>query len=254
MLALPPLDIGVSCEHQDYAGTLEFSSETAAAMWQEVGACVHRAGLRKLVLYNSHGGNHALAEVVARRLRADYGMLVVLSANLAQGMAGEAAALFPADEMRYGIHGGAMETPVARAEPERRPAHSAPVPKPTEGEGSLARRSLMLHLRPELVSTAAAADFASRAAEQPKDALLQLHAPGFATKTGWLSQDLNAAGVVGAAASLSDATKGAALADECAAAFAKLLAEVHAADVDELLGTASLFPPQGPAPPPQSRE
>ena len=66
VLALPPLDIGVSCEHSGFAGTLEISSETAAAAWAEIGSCVHRAGFRKLVLYNSHGGNHALAEVVAR--------------------------------------------------------------------------------------------------------------------------------------------------------------------------------------------
>ena len=67
-------------------------------------------------------------------------MLTVLAMNLAQGcMPGSPSAeLFPDDEVRYGIHGGALET------------------------------SLMLHLRPELVSIAAAKDFASRAAKQPK--------------------------------------------------------------------------------------
>ena len=218
VLALPPLDFGVSCEHSGFAGTLELSSETAAAAWCDVGACVARAGVRKLVLYNSHGGNHALAEVVARRLRLDHGMLTVLAMNLAQGcMPGSpSAALFPDDEVRYGIHGGALET------------------------------SLMLHLRPELVSIAAAKDFASRAAKQPKTAQLQLHALGFNTKTGWLSQDLNPHGVVGAAASLSTADKGEVLADANSSAFAELLVEVHAADVDEILGTDPLYPPQGP--------
>ena len=103
----------------------------------------------------------------------------------------------------------------------------------------------MLHLRPQLGSTDAAADFASRAAEEPKSAQLQMHGPGFATKMGWLSHDLNAAGVVGAAATLSDAAKGKQLADACVDAFVKLLEEVHAADVDELLGTEPLYPPQG---------
>ena len=202
-----------------FAGTLELSAETAAAAWCELGACVARVGIRKLVLYNSHGGNHALAEVVARRLRKRHGMLTVLAMNLGASMApGSACAnLFPEDEMRYGLHGGALET------------------------------SLMLHLRPQLVSTSAAKDFASRAAEQPKDAALQLHAPGFATKTGWLSQDLNAHGVVGAAATLSSAEKGATLARECVESLRKLLVEVHAADVDELLSERPLFPPQGDA-------
>ena len=80
---------------------------------------------------------------------------------------------------------------------------------------------------------------------QPPEARLQLHAPGFGNKMGWLSHDLNAAGVVGDAASLSDADKGKELAEACAAAFAELLVEVHAADVDELLGTEPLYPPAG---------
>ena len=216
VLALPPLDVGVSCEHSAFAGTLELSAETAAAAWTEIGACVRRTGIRKLVLYNSHGGNHPLAEVVARRLRRDHGMLVVLAMNLAQGMhpGSSAAELFPEDEVRYGIHGGALET------------------------------SLMMHLRPELVSTKAAEDFASRAAERPRESQLQIHAGGFATKCGWLSQDLNSAGVVGAAATLSDSTKGAALAEANVSAFTQLLIEAYETDVDEILGDEVRFPPQ----------
>ena len=91
----------------------------------------------------------------------------------------------------------------------------------------------------------AARDFASKAADVPPSAALQYHAPGFATKTGWLSQDLNAAGVVGAAASLSDADKGEQVAEACVAELVKLLVEVHAADVDSWVGTTPLFPPQG---------
>ncbi len=74
---------------------------------------------------------------------------------------------------------------------------------------------------------------------------MQVHGPGFATKTGWLSQDLHAAGVVGAAASLSDAHKGAALAEACVSALAELLVEVHDADVEEVLGGEPLYKPQG---------
>ena len=118
-------------------------------------------------------------------------------------------------QVRYGIHGGALET------------------------------SLMLHLHPELVSMDSAKDFASRAARQPKEAALQMHAPGFATKAGWQSQDLNAHGVVGAAASLSCAHKGEVLAEECVDGLVRLLTEVHAADAEEILGTVPMYPPQG---------
>lgn len=215
-LALPPLEIGVSCEHSGFAGTLEISFETAASTWIEIGACVARTGIRKLVLYNSHGGNQALAEVVARRLREKHGMLCVLAMNLAQGGTSESiTSLFPADEMRYGIHGGAVET------------------------------SIMLHLRPDLVSIEAAKDFASDAAKQPKESHFQYHMPGFGNKMGWLSQDLNPAGVVGAAASLSDAEKGALLSNACAENFAALVREVYRVDVDQVLGSDPLFPSQG---------
>lgn len=212
-----PTHTTLSPEPEVVPGTLELSAETAAAAWCELGACVARAGIRKLVLYNSHGGNHALAEVVARRLRQRHGMLTVLAMNLADGMSPgtSTAELFPPDEVRYGIHGGALET------------------------------SLMLHLRPELVSTAAAQDFASKAQEQPPSAKLQLHALGFAAKTGWLSQDLNPHGVVGAAATLSCADKGAALAEACVSSFTQLLLEVHAADVDAILSSDARTPPQG---------
>ncbi|CAK0908746.1 unnamed protein product [Prorocentrum cordatum] len=217
VLALPPLEVCVSCEHSGFAGTLEVSAETAAATWAEIGACVAKAGVRKLLLYNSHGGNHALAEVVARRLRLDHGMLVAVAMNLAQGMApgGSVAALFPEDEVRYGIHGGALET------------------------------SLMLHLRPDLVRLDAARDFASAASRRPPGAALQVHGPGFANKVGWVAQDLNEAGVVGAAASLSDAAKGAQLAEASVSALVGLLSELHAADADEWLATSPRYPPQG---------
>ena len=144
-------------------------------------------------------------------------MLTVLAMNLADGMmpGTPSAELFPPDEVRYGLHGGALET------------------------------SLMMHLTPELVSLDAARDFASKAQEIPKEAALQLHAPGFANKVGWLSHDLNPHGVVGNAAHLSDAGKGEALAEACVGGLVELLKEVHAADVDAMLGTAPLYPPQG---------
>ena len=101
VLALPPMEVGVSCEHASFAGTLELSAETAAAAWCDIGASVARAGVRKLVLYNSHGGNHPLGEVVARRLRQTHGMLCVLAMNIGVGMqpSSPSASLFPEDEV-----------------------------------------------------------------------------------------------------------------------------------------------------------
>ena len=212
VLALPPLDIGVSCEHGGFAGTVGVSPETAQTQWEEIGACVARAGIRKLILYNSHGGNHALAEVVARRLRLRHRMIAALALNLAMDVDGCAASLFPEDELRFGIHGGGLET------------------------------SVMMHLRPELVDARKALNFASTAnGPQTAGKTLQRHATGFGVKTGWASQDLNPHGVVGNAADASCA-KGAKL---VALGLARLIEEMHATCADEWTGTAPLYPPQG---------
>ncbi|ACO65121.1 predicted protein [Micromonas commoda] len=213
VLALPPLDIGVSCEHGGFAGTVGIAPETAAKQWEEIGACVARAGIRKLILYNSHGGNHALAEVVARRLRLRHRMIAALALNLAMDDDGCAGALFPTDELRFGIHGGSLET------------------------------SVMMHLRPELVDASKAAHFASSAA-QMGGKTLQRHALGFGVKTGWASQDLNPHGVVGDASDATD-SKGAKLVESSARGLARLIEEMHATCADEWTGTAPLYPPQG---------
>ena len=121
VLALPPMEVGVSCEHASFAGTLELSAETAAAAWCDIGASVARAGVRKLVLYNSHGGNHPLGEVVARRLRQRHGMLCVLAMNIGVGMlpTGPSASLFPEDEVR--CEGDGMLHPPLPLSPPRLP-------------------------------------------------------------------------------------------------------------------------------------
>ena len=215
VLALPPLDIGVSCEHEGFAGTVGIAPETAASQWEEIGACVARAGIRKLILYNSHGGNHALAEVVARRLRLRHRMIAALALNLAMDDDGCAGSLFPADELRFGIHGGSLET------------------------------SVMMHLRPELVDASKAAHFASSAAQMGANKTLQRHALGFGVKTGWASQDLNPHGVVVGDASDATDSKGAKLVESSARGLARLIEEMHATCADEWTGTAPLYPPQG---------
>ena len=233
-LALPPLDVGVSCEHAGFAGTVGLRPETAAATWAEIGACVARAGINKLILYNSHGGNHALAEVVARRLRLEHDMVAVLALNLAcfdgdHGGGGDGGGggsggcavheMFPDDELRWGIHGGALET------------------------------SVMLHLRPDLVDTSRAQRFESSAAalaeDGPPGVLLQKHALGFGVKTGWLSQDLNPHGVVGNATD-ADAARGETLVRAAAAGLARLIIELHGTDAAEwTTKNVPLYPPQG---------
>jgi creatinine amidohydrolase len=74
---LPVQRVGISAEHLSYPGTLTVSAPTAIAAWTELGESLARAGLRKLVLVTSHGGNVAAMELVARDLRTRLGMLAV---------------------------------------------------------------------------------------------------------------------------------------------------------------------------------
>src|SRR3954468_22381121 len=53
---LPVQTIGASDEHRAFAGTLTLSPEIALRAFIEIGESVHRAGIRKLVIVNSHGG------------------------------------------------------------------------------------------------------------------------------------------------------------------------------------------------------
>jgi creatinine amidohydrolase len=195
VLALPTQAIGLSLEHQDYAGTLGLSPATLLALWTELGACVARAGVRKLLIFNAHGGNVSSMDIVARQLRMQCGLLVYHSSwfNLPQPQGADQA--FSAHEHRFGVHGGEMET------------------------------SMMLHLAPTLVQMAHAQNFAStselRAQRYP------ILGNGKSAKLGWAMQDYNPAGAAGNAAA-ADAARGQALVEGAAFSLAQLLAEIHA--------------------------
>src|ERR1043165_4287384 len=76
-LVLPALPVGKSDEHTAYPGTLTLSYETLAKGGYGVGESVHRAGCRKLVLFNSHGGQPQVMEIVCRELRVKLDMFAV---------------------------------------------------------------------------------------------------------------------------------------------------------------------------------
>ena len=183
---LPMMPVGKANEHGSFPGTLTLESETVQRLWTEIAESVHRVGIRKLVLFNSHGGNRRILQVVARDLRVRLDMLVVVAGPTFP------KDLFPEEEMRYGIHGGSVET------------------------------SLMLHLRPDLVDMNKAENFQSLMADLARDFE---HLTGN-TSLAWQAQDLNPAGVVGNARD-ADAARGAQLIDHAAAEFVAVLKEIH---------------------------
>ena len=202
VLVLPAMNIGSSLEHTGFAGTLSADAETVMAGWRAVCTSVARSGVRKLVIFNSHGGQVALVDLVALRLRAEQKMFVVRANYFAFG---SPPGLFEADELAHGIHGGAVET------------------------------SLMMHVRPDLVHYEFLGTFDGLPGAMAVDSrMLGVERPvGF----GWMSQDLHPAGVCGNAAS-GDAQRGAAYLDHLADCLVTLLVETAATPLSVLKETA----------------
>jgi creatinine amidohydrolase len=157
----------------------------------EIGECVHRAGLRKLVLFNSHGGNVQILEIVARELRVRHDMMVTA---LAWPALGKPEGLYPEEEGLYGIHAGANET------------------------------ALMLHLRPDLVKMDKAQDFRTLMQDVKEAQYRDLTILG-RISVGWMAQDVNPHGAAGNA-TLARAEDGKALLEHAAHRFVDLLREV----------------------------
>ena len=104
---LPVQSVGKSNEHGFAAGTLTLAATSALMAWSEIGLCVARAGFRKIVIVNSHGGNADLMSILARELRVKAGMLAV---KCSWGSFGTPRGLFSDFELAHGLHGGDVET------------------------------------------------------------------------------------------------------------------------------------------------
>ena len=112
VLVLPALAIGKSNEHIGYPGTLSLSHETLINTWLEIGTCVHRAGIERLLIFNSHGGQPQIVDIVCRELRVRHRMLAV---GTMWSRITPKSDLFDEHELKHGIHGGELETSVMLA-------------------------------------------------------------------------------------------------------------------------------------------
>ena len=67
--AMAPITYGKSEEHLHFPGTMTLTGETLLATMNEIGESVYRAGFRKLLIVNGHGGQPQVMEISARELR-----------------------------------------------------------------------------------------------------------------------------------------------------------------------------------------
>ena len=192
VLLLPTQTVGRSIEHESFAGTLTLESDALIQGWLQIGRGVARAGLKKLVLLNSHGGNVSTLDIVGRELRAREGLSVLLVNTFALKLPAQVHALFPPEEHRFGAHGGDIET------------------------------SMMLALHPERVDMRAAQHFAS--SSQQRAQAHPVLGDGQSAKLAWAVQDLNPSGAAGNA-SAATAEKGRAVLEASGRVLAQLLAE-----------------------------
>ena len=198
VLALPIQAIGKSNEHLLSPGTVSLSAETLSRVLVEIVESVHRAGLRKVVLANSHGGNVPVLATVTRELRVKLGMLVVATQ---WGKFGQPDGMYGPVETGHGIHAGDIET------------------------------SLMLEFRPDLVDMSSAKNFVSSAIAMEKE--FKHLSPTGAHAFGWIAQDLNVEGAVGDASNAT-ADKGQRTAEHQVDGFIALLRDMTAFQLSRL--------------------
>lgn len=186
--ALPPVCYGKSNEHLGYPGTLSVSAQTFMAVVRDLGASIAAGGFKKVVLYNTHGGNTSLVDVLARDLRAEFGLRTF-------SLFGSPGAIFEgvsSQERTYGFHAGEIET------------------------------AYLLHATPELVRRDAyTANYIARV-DKPE----LLKPEGSSANFAWLTRDIAPSGVLGDP-SAATAANGARWADEAAARIVEILLAMY---------------------------
>ena len=189
---LPVQAIGKSNEHIWAKGTITHTATNLIDAWTQIGLEVARAGVKKLIFVNSHGGNEEIMGIVARELRVRAGMLAVKS-----GWRFTPPGVLSDLERRHGIHGGDAET------------------------------SLVLHFKPHLVDMSRAENFVSIAARDEQQFQYLRPTGAFGHVYAWTAEDINPSGAVGDA-SIATAEKGRIIAEANVAGMIDVLREIEA--------------------------
>jgi creatinine amidohydrolase len=188
---LPAFSFGKSNEHSGFPGTFSLSASTLMSAVRDIARGVKDAGFRRLVLLNSHGGNRAILDTIARDIRAEFNLMVfsVFPPALAPDPL-ETTEL----EKKFGIHAGDWET------------------------------SVMLALAPELVKM----DLANSSFPDFQAEHLTLTTSG--SSVAWLTRDWNATGTWGDA-TVATAERGLARLEPVVAKLALVLEEIASFEV-----------------------
>jgi creatinine amidohydrolase len=188
--SLPCLYYGKSNEHWHFPGTITLSAQTLLAVIKEMADSIYRAGFRKLVLMNSHGGQPQVMEIAARDLHQQYGDLLVFP-FFTWRVPHITNELLTDKEKEFGIHAGDAET------------------------------SIMLSLLPDRVKMDRAV--CEYPCGLPEDGLLSMEGK---LPFAWLTNEISKSGVLGDA-TLATKEKGDRILESVADGWVKVIKDVY---------------------------
>ena len=188
--ALPCFYYGKSNEHWGFPGTITLTASTMLSVIKEMADSIYRAGFRKLVLMNSHGGQPQIMEIAARDIHQenpDFNIFPLFTWRVPN----IAKKLLTSQESEYGIHAGDAET------------------------------SLLLALLPEQVKM----DLAVK--EYPKnlptDSLISMEGK---IPFAWLTSEVSSSGVIGDA-TLASKEKGELILESLANGWVEVIQDIY---------------------------
>ena len=189
VLVLPTQTVGLSSEHMNFAGSLTLTPELCLASWFSLLQSANKAGAKRFLILNGHGGQTSVCELLAGRARFELGVQAIWSHVDGLGLPKD---VISDQERRIGLHAGQVET------------------------------ALMMALQPQRVQLDKRADFASTR-ESLTQNNTQLRSGG-AARYAWRAEDLNQSGAVGAANKASK-EQGVAILNHRAKSLAQLFEE-----------------------------
>lgn len=189
---LPTIPIGYSPEHKDFSGTLSLPYKLLMDVWMSILEAVIKHGVKKILLFNSHGGQSGLMKVLAQEIRSKYDVFIS-SVNWYRLI--DISLFFDEKKIKHDIHAGVIET------------------------------SLMLSLYPEKVTKEEVKDYPLI----PKDTKELSHSGNISY--AWQAQDLNTDGALGMATQACQKT-GHKIVEECINKLINLVREINERKVD----------------------
>lgn len=187
--AMAPITYGKSEEHLHFPGTMTLSGETLLVTMNEIGESVYRAGFRKLLIVNGHGGQPQVMEIAARELRLRHGDFIVVP-SFTWRVPHVAGQYLSEREKKLAMHAGHAET------------------------------ALMLALAPDTVRMDHAVT------NYPPEFPSKLLSPDGRPACAWSARDFGPSGVIGDPLPAT-AAQGQAILDSLADSWSQAITELH---------------------------